>query len=336
MGATTMNRAPDSWAIDVQNLTRVYETTVGVLRRKRHQVLALDKLSLSIPVGELFGLVGPNGAGKTTLIKILSTLLLPTRGQAYVLGMAVTRHEKRIRERINVVFGGERGLYARLSAEDNLKFFSDLYRVSRAEAKRRVPELLELVGLEGREKERVEGYSRGMKQRLHIAKALVNDPEVLFLDEPTIGLDPGAARKLRTTVSDLKALGKTVILTSHYMHEVDVLCSRVAIINRGQLLAVDSPRNLKRHVAGLFVVEAQTIRGRLSEDLEEEVRQLASVESVILTALDKFQTMTIQTSAPETISNYLEKRLPAEDVAYLITREPTLEDAYIKLVGEES
>jgi ABC-2 type transport system ATP-binding protein len=331
-----MNSTSDGWAIDIQDLSRIYDITIGVLRRTRRQILALDNVSFSIPAGELFGLVGPNGAGKTTLIKILSTLLLPTSGHAYVLGMDVARQERPIRARINVVFGGEQGLYTRLSGEDNLKYFADLYRVPRDVAAQRIPQLLELVGLKGREKERAEGYSKGMKQRLHIAKALVNDADVLFLDEPTIGLDPGAARKLRAIISDLQALGKTILLTSHYMHEIDTLCKRVAVINKGQLLTIDSPYNLKRHVAGLFVVEAQVIRGKLDDDLVKDVRSLDRVENVVLSTFEQFQTLTIQTYTPERVSAFLNQRLPVEDVKHLFTREPTLEDAYIKLVGTEA
>ena len=331
-----MDSVPNAWAIDLQNLSRIYDTTTGVLRRTHRRILALDNVSFSIPPGELFGLVGPNGAGKTTLIKVLSTLLLPTSGRAYVLGMDVARQERPIRERINVVFGGERGLYTRLSGEDNLKYFADLYRVPRAVAAQRIPQLLELVGLNGREKERVEGYSRGMRQRLHIAKALVNDPEVLFLDEPTIGLDPGAARKLRAIINDLPVLGKTILLTSHYMYEIDTLCKRVAVINEGQLLTIDSPYNLKRHVAGLFVVEAQVIRGKLDDGLVKDVRSLDCVENAVLASSEQLQTLTIQTYAPDTVSTFLKQQLSSEDVKHLITREPTLEDAYIKLIGTET
>jgi ABC-2 type transport system ATP-binding protein len=331
-----MDSVSNTWAIDLQNLSRIYDAAIGVWRRTHRRVLALDDVSFSIPPGELFGLVGPNGAGKTTLIKILSTLLLPTSGRAYVLGMDVACQERPIRERVNVVFGGERGLYTRLSGEDNLKYFADLYRVPRAVTAQRVPQLLELVGLKGRERERVEGYSRGMKQRLHIAKSLVNDPEVLFLDEPTIGLDPGAARKLRAIINDLRTLGKTIILTSHYMHEVDALCERVAVINKGRLLTIDSPYNLKRHVTELFIVEAQVIRGNLDDGIVKEVRSLNCVENAVLSVFERFQTLTIQTYAPETVAAFLKQRLPPEDIGYLITREPTLEDAYIKLVGTEA
>ena len=148
--------------------------------------------------GELFGLLGPNGAGKTTTIKILTTLLLPTSGSARVLGLDPAAQHRELRSRIGYVFGGDRGLYDRLSGLDNLKFFADVYKVPiRDREPRRIDELLELVGLKGRERERVEAYSRGMRQRLHVARGLLHDPEVLFFDEPTIGLDPVGARELR-------------------------------------------------------------------------------------------------------------------------------------------
>lgn len=183
-------------AITIDNLTRIYDTTVGVWRRKRRQIVALDDISLSIPAGETFGVIGPNGAGKTTLIKILCTMLLPTSGRVRVLDFDVAHQEKMVRERINVVFGGEQGLYTRLSGADNLKYFADLYRVPPRVARQRIAHLLDLVELTGREQERVEGYSKGMKQRLHIAKSLINDPDILFLDEPAI---TGCHHKIRSS-----------------------------------------------------------------------------------------------------------------------------------------
>ena len=193
---------------------------------------ALHDVSFSVESGELFGLLGPNGAGKTTSIKILTTLLLPTSGSVRVLGFDPVRQPNEVRSRVGYVFGGDRGFYDRLSALDNLRYFADVYRVSAREKARRISELLELVGLTGRERDRVETYSRGMRQRLHIARGLLHDPPVLFLDEPTIGLDPVGARELRETVAALRDRGKTILLTTHYMFEADELCGRVAVINK--------------------------------------------------------------------------------------------------------
>src|SRR5215204_4980120 len=194
--------------VEAQDLHRTYRTSTGTLRRKWMDVEAVKGVSFEIAPGELFGLLGPNGAGKTTTIKMLITLLLPTAGMARVLGYDVVDDVREVRRRIGYVFGGDRGLYERLSALDNLRYFSELYGVPPREQKARIAELLELVGLTGRERERVEGFSRGMRQRLHIARGLLHDPDVLFLDEPTIGVDPVGARDLRATIAGLVESGK--------------------------------------------------------------------------------------------------------------------------------
>src|SRR6266540_274259 len=199
--------------VEALDLRRTYRTHTGTVRRKTKEIEAVRGVSFVIEEGELFGLLGPNGAGKTTTIKMLITLLIPTSGSARVLGLDVVKDSREVRKRIGYVFGGERGLYERLSAYDNLRYFAELYAVPPREQKARIAELLELVGLAGREKERVEGYSRGMRQRLHIARGLLHDPSVLFLDEPTIGLDPVGARELRSLVASLVSeQRKTVLL----------------------------------------------------------------------------------------------------------------------------
>src|SRR6058998_3842569 len=206
-------------AIEVEALRRTYRQTSGFLRRRTKTIEAVRGIDFEVREGELFGLLGPNGAGKTTTIKMLITLLIPTAGSARVLGFDVVKNAREVRKRIGYVFGGERGVYERLSGLDNLRYFAELYGVPAREQKRRIAELLDLVGLTGREKERVEGYSRGMRQRLHVARGLLHDPPVLFLDEPTIGVDPVGARDLRDTIAALTQVGKTVLLTTHYMFE---------------------------------------------------------------------------------------------------------------------
>src|SRR5579863_5631893 len=192
-----------SSVIEVEGLERRYRTTTGTFRRRRLEVEAVRGVSFSVERGELFGLLGPNGAGKTTTIKMLITLLLPTGGEARVLGLDVVHDARELRGRIGYVFGGDRGLYERLSAYDNLRYFAELYGVSGRRQRLRIDEVLELVGLRGREQERVEGYSRGMRQRLHIARGILHDPQLVFLDEPTIGVDPVGARELRATIAGL-------------------------------------------------------------------------------------------------------------------------------------
>src|ERR671922_698896 len=190
--------------IEARDLRRTYRTTTGTFRRRTLEVEAVRGISFAVEDGELFGLLGPNGAGKTTTIKMLITLLIPTSGEARVLGYDVVKDAREVRKRVGYVFGGERGAYDRLSGLDNLRYFAELYGVPPKVQKRRIPELLELVGLTGRERERVEGYSRGMKQRLHIARGLLHDPPVVILDEPTIGVDPVGARELRSTIGTLR------------------------------------------------------------------------------------------------------------------------------------
>ena len=320
--------------IFAENLRRVYQTTTGIIHRKRKEIVALDGVDLSIEKGELFGLLGPNGAGKTTITRILATVLLPTSGTAQVFGLDIVKAVKQIRPRIGLVFGGERGLYWRLSGWDNLQYFADLYNVPPEVAKKRIPELLELVGLSDRANERIEGYSRGMKQRLHIARGLIHDPEMLFLDEPTIGLDPLAARDLRAVIQGLHQAGKTILLTSHYMFEVDALCDRVAVLNKGKILVVDTPSALKHLVADLEVVEIECFG--IPEELLAKLRAHPCVEAVNVERLDQTQLVQIQAPAGAELVKEFLGILEGVQVRKVVTRQPTLEDAYIKLVGKES
>lgn len=231
--------------IEVIDLKRDYHTNLGILKRERKIVNALNGISFKVEKGEIFGLLGPNGAGKTSTIKILTTLLAPTAGQAAVLGYKCFGEEKELRKKINFIFGGERSLYWRLSAWDNLSYFCDLYSVDEKIKKKRIEKLLELVGLSDKAHYKVETFSKGMKQRLQIARGMVNDPEVLFLDEPTIGLDPSGAKTLRDIIRLLSSEGKTIVLTTHYMHEADELCDRIAVIKKGEIIAMDEPGKLK-------------------------------------------------------------------------------------------
>src|SRR5213595_2915141 len=244
-------------ANEAADLRPTYKTHTGTFRRRAKEIEAVRGISFAVEPGELFGLLGPNGAGKTTTIKMLITLLIPTGGSARVLGLDVVHQAREVRKRIGYVFGGERGVYERLSGYDNLRYFAELYGVPAREQKRRIEELLELVGLKGREQERAEGYSRGMKQRLHVARGLLHDPEVLFLDEPTIGLDPVGAREIRATIASLTDAGKTILLTTHYMFEADALCDRIAVISKGEIVAEGTPGQLKSRVESGNVTEVE-------------------------------------------------------------------------------
>ncbi len=320
-------------AIEVRNLRRVFRTTIGVLRRKNKEVVAVDDISFDVQQGELFGLLGPNGAGKTTMVKMLTTLLIPSAGTARVLGLDVVRQAEALRSRIGFIFGGERGLYWRLTATDNLRYFATLYQLDAAAARKRIPYLLELVGLADRANEKVEGYSRGMKQRLHIARTLLHDPELLFLDEPSMGLDPVAARELRQMVRDLQAEKKTILLTTHYMFEADELCQRIAVINHGRIVALDTPEGLKRHVADLSVIELETLGAPPA--VLDRLRALPFVDAVSVENHDQKQLLLIQSPrGSEGVPDVL-NTLDGLHVGRVIVREPTLEDAYVRLVGGE-
>lgn len=227
-------------AIQVQELTRYYG-----------ERCAVNHISFQVKTGEIFGFLGPNGAGKTTTIKMLTGQLRPTSGTAKVAGYDIVKEREALKPQIGVVFEYQ-NLYERLSARDNLNFMAGLYDIP----KNHVTDVLKMVGLFDRANERLKKYSNGMKQRLLIARALLHDPKVLFLDEPTRGLDPGVARDVRNLVQALTANGLTVFLTTHYMEEADALCDRVAIMDRGQIVSLDTPKNLKEtHGGGEITLE---------------------------------------------------------------------------------
>jgi len=321
----------DEPVIQVDGLARTFRTGKGLFRRSSKVVEAVKGIDFAVERGELFGLLGPNGAGKTTTIKMLITLLLPTSGQARVLGYDVVQQAREVRRKVGYVFGGDRGLYERLSGLDNLRYFAELYGVPPRESKQRIGELLELVGLTGREKERVEGYSRGMRQRLHIARGLLHRPEVLFLDEPSIGIDPVGARELRTTVKDLVESGTTVLLTTHYMFEADELCDRIAVIAGGQIVALDTPEELKKQVTTGTVLEIDVFG--LPDGLLDRVRAEPGVQSVVVGVQGQAQVLTVHARPGADVSRTVMGHLEGSRFGRVITREPTLEDAYIELVN---
>ncbi|CAN5132759.1 daunorubicin resistance protein DrrA family ABC transporter ATP-binding protein [soil metagenome] len=317
--------------VEVSDLRRSYRTRTGIWKREKKVVDAVRGVSFEIEQGELFGLLGPNGAGKTTTIKMLITLLLPSSGSATVLGHDVVDDAREVRRHIGYVFGGDRGLYERLNALDNLRYFAELYGVPPREQKQRIGSLLELVGLTGREKERVEGFSRGMRQRLHIARGLLHDPQVLFLDEPTIGIDPVGARELRATIATLKDQGKTILLTTHYMFEADELCDRIAVISEGELVAQGTPTVLKQRVTDGHVVEVETFG--LPDTALAAVRSLAGVRSTAVEERGQAQVLLVQVEPGAEVTSAVLGSLNGVSVGRVSSREPTLEDAYVALVS---
>lgn len=221
-------------AIETHNLTRDYK-----------KLRAVDQINFTVQQGEIFGFLGPNGAGKTTTIKMLTGQLRPTGGTAKVADWDIVDQREQLQPRIGVVFEYQ-NIYERLSARDNLLFTARLYGAS----KQRVDEVLAMVGLTDRAKEKAKQYSNGMKQRLLIARALLPCPEVIFLDEPTKGLDPGVSRSIRNIITELARQGVTIFLTTHYMEEADKLSDRVAILDKGKIAALDTPTKLKAQQDG--------------------------------------------------------------------------------------
>ena len=318
-------------AIEVSHLRRIFTSHIGVIKRSTKQVIAVDDVSFEIQEGELFGLLGPNGAGKTTTVKMLTTLLIPTAGTASVKGFDVVNQADEVRKRIGFIFGGERGLYWRLSGIDNLRYFASLYSIAPDVTKTRIPYLLDMVGLNGRGDEKVQGYSRGMKQRLHVARTLLHDPDVLFLDEPTLGLDPVGAREFRQVILNLQSEKKTILLTTHYMFEADALCDRIAVIDHGRIIALDTPGGLKAHVRDLNVVEVETFGA--PESALEKLRALPFADSLSVEEQGQKQILLIQTARGAEAVPDVMSALDGLKVGRVIVREPTLEDAYVRLVG---
>jgi ABC-2 type transport system ATP-binding protein len=319
-------------AIEAQGLGRTYLSRTGWLRPRRTEVRAVQNVDLTVGRGELFGLLGPNGAGKTTTIKLLNTLLIPTTGTARVCGYDVVRQTREVRRRIGYVFGGDRGLYDRLSALDNLRYFAELYGVPPRTQKRRIAELLDLVGLAGRERDRVEGYSRGMRQRLHIARGLLHSPELLFMDEPSIGVDPVGARELRRTVAGLAATGTTVLLTTHYMAEADELCDRIAVIAGGRIRALGTPAELKRHADGRRVLEVEAYG--LDDGHLADIHRVPGVREASVEIRGTAQALTVQSDTARDVQEDVLRALAGLRLGRVTARQPTLEDAYVAIVSE--
>jgi ABC-2 type transport system ATP-binding protein len=307
-------------AVEIEEIRRVFTP------RKRDPVTALDGVSLTIPVGEVHGLLGPNGAGKTTLVKILSTVLLPTDGRALVCGHDVVTETKAVRPLIGIVFGGERGLYTRLTARQNLEYWGALYRLSGAEIKGRSAMLLERVGLTDRADQRVEEYSRGMKQRLHLARGLMGDARVLFLDEPTTGMDPLAAREFRTLIGELKGEGRTILLTTHDMVEAETVCDRVTLIDRGRILATETPRTLGSLISRFQRIDIDGAADGLIADIE-------LIPGVTSVAVQPDGSIRIEVNEEGATAVVLRQLVDA-GVTSVKTSLPSLEEVYVQMIGE--
>lgn len=321
------------FAIETEHLGRIYKIRNNRKERAR-QLVALDDVNLQVREGELFGLLGPNGAGKTTLIKILTTLLAPSSGWARVAGFDVVREAPRIRPLINMVSGGESSGYGLLTVRENLWMFTQFYGVPSAEANRRIRALLERVGMADRINTKSSDLSTGLRQKMNIVRGFITDPRVLFLDEPTLGLDVGAAREVRGLIREWleQDRRRTLLLTTHYMVEAEELCDRVAIINKGRVLACDTPAALKRSLQrdALFEIETSPLNGLSISRLEAlpEVRKVTMhfAESGPRLSL----TLVTEAALAGVIHVLTENHVR---ILRLTKREPTLEDVFVELVG---
>jgi len=328
---------PPVVAIETSALRRVYSA-------KPRAIVALDGIDLVVQPGELFGLLGPNGAGKTTLIKILTTLLLPTSGSARVFGFDVVDETKQIRRIMNMVAGGEQSGYGLLKVREQLWMFSQFYGLTAAEGWRKVDQLVEAVGFGEQAEQKVSTLSTGERQKMNLARGFLNDPWVLFLDEPTLGLDVGAARTVRTLIREWQAAvpGRTILLTTHYMAEADQLCERVAIVDRGRILAIGTPAELKRRV------QKESIFRLELENFAAGPRALADLPGVLTAvAASAADTSSGDGSGRDVVGI---KLVLAEDavlsgvvqavtsmgaqITALQKSEPSLEDVFVELVGQ--
>jgi ABC-2 type transport system ATP-binding protein len=315
--------------VETRNLVRTFKGEKGA------SVKALDGVSITIEEGEIFGLLGPNGAGKTTLIKILSTLLLPTSGEAYVGGFDVVKESNRVRRIISLVSGGETPGYGILTARENLWFFSQLYGLSSSFAKEEINRMFADLDFEQYAKTRMSKLSTGYKQRLNLARGMLNNPRILFLDEPTLGLDVMTSKKLRSYIIDWSKRERkgTVLLTTHYMAEADEMCDRVAMIAQGRILACDSPRTLKENLKENIIMRLEVSSVSANFDFMEKMPGIVGYS----------QTRSIQTDTTtlklmvrdESIFSKIVTSLEKQNLRILSTSkaEPTLEDVYISLCG---
>jgi ABC-2 type transport system ATP-binding protein len=326
-----------SYAIETQDLGRVYKIRGNKKERKiRKELIALEDVSLNVERGELFGLLGPNGAGKTTLIKILTTLLAPTSGMARVAGHDVIKDPDLVRPRINMVSGGESSGYGLLTVRENLWMFSQFYGLPSKEANERIVELLKMVGLEDRIHTKSSDLSTGLRQKMNIVRGFLTDPNVLFLDEPTLGLDVGASRDVRKLIRGWLDADKsrTLLLTTHYMVEAEELCDRVAIINKGRVLACDTPANLKRDLQrdAIFEIETSQLNGLSAQSIES----LPEVRKAALTEIEggaRLELILVEESALASVINILTQK--QVKIMRLSKHEPTLEDVFMELVGQK-
>ncbi len=297
---------------------------------------AVNGVDLQIQRGEIFGLLGPNGAGKSTTIRMLCTLLEPTSGTAMVNGFDVVKQSNEVRRNLGTLLAGERSIYWKLTGRENLEYFAALYHIPQAITKKRVDELLERMELRERANELVEKYSTGMRQRIAIAKALLARPPILLLDEPTLGLDPQAARNLRELIAQLKQEGHTILLTTHYMEEADQLSDRIGIIDTGKVIALDTPEGLKRRIEQKEVIRLEVTGWH--DDLGDKLKSITGIENLMTRRQGEadlwevnMQAHNSRTAIPRIVEHISGNGTRLVNMNIV---KPSLEDVFIHLTGK--
>jgi ABC-2 type transport system ATP-binding protein len=305
-------------------------------RQPKAWFTAVDGVSLQIEQGEVFGLLGPNGAGKSTTIRMLCTLLEPSSGTALVNGYDIRKQANRVRQSLGTVLAGERSIYWKLTARENLEYFAALYHLPPALAHQRIDELLERMELKGRANELVEKYSTGMRQRVSISKALLARPPIILLDEPTLGLDPQAARQVRELVLELKAEGHTILLTTHYMEEADQLSDRIGIIDQGRIIALDTPSALKQRIQQKDVIRLEVAGWK--PEIGVVLQSLPQVENLAYRRMGEealwevnLHTANSRAALPEIITRVNQNGTHLVNMNIV---QPSLEDVFIHLTGK--
>ena len=297
---------------------------------------AVDGVDLQIERGEIFGLLGPNGAGKSTTIRMLCTLLEPTSGTAHVNGFDIVKQANEVRRSLGTLLAGERSIYWKLTGRENLEYFAALYHIPATVAKQRVEELIERMELKERANELVEKYSTGMRQRVAIAKALLARPPILLLDEPTLGLDPQAARRLRELIAELKQEGHTILLTTHYMEEADQLSDRIGIIDQGKIIALDTPEGLKKRIDQKEIIHLEV--SGWQDYMGEKLRALSDVQNLVARRQGEADLWEVNLQAsnsravlPKLVENISQNGTRLVNMNIV---KPSLEDVFIHLTGK--
>jgi len=310
-----------------------FSIETNMLTKNFGELVAVDHVSFSVRKGEIFGFLGPNGAGKTTTIRILCTLTRPTDGSAKVAGFDIVRDDARVREHIGLV-SEKMIMYDRLTAYENLKLFAKLYNIPKEKMNAKIDELLGLVHMEKWRDAQIGTFSTGMKQRINVIRALLNEPEILFLDEPTLGLDPQSTAEIREFIRKInKEGGTTIILTTHMMTEADLLCDRLGIIDKGKIVALDTPANLKKTISGGEQLVTEFEISNLTNDMYDSLGRCGCVKALTRESDTRIK---VQANGDGAFDSILDNvRSSGGKILSVRNLEPTLEDVFLHITGRQ-